>query len=529
MMSFSYGFNLYRLTAMLVFLIQAAGIYAAPVHAVDPISFTFKLNPVAEKSQSFYDVRVRLNMDKEWHVAHPDNPPRESIPPQIIWKNSHNIKNVQIIWPADKRALEDGSIVRLRVYPKRLDKPVGVVLNISFSVCGVQCRYFDEKIAAYLPTFVDYIAGDVDAVSHLPRSQSPERSLLFILLAAFLGGLILNFMPCVLPVLSLKLMSFTRGDLTLIQVRRKTLMTFLGIMSSFILLATVVVMLRGVGVLVGWGMHFQQPLFIAFMMGILALFGVNLLGFFEFYTPQIGTAAVKCPQESAWYDFWLGALATLLATPCSAPFLGTAVGYALTHDLFTVYSVFLMLGAGFGLPYIIIIFYPRLHCLLPRPGLWMERLRTVLGICLLATATWLGVILVQEVSTSPKSSQHALLIDKEKRVYKFTPTLLDALVNQGETVFVDITAKWCVTCLANKQLVLSRADLARKFKRQKIITLVGDWTTPSPQITKFINANGRYGIPYNGFYSKRCPKGELLPEVLTKEMIEERLAQCATR
>lgn len=499
---------------------------ASNVKNIDPLSFTFKLRPAVQEATDHYDVVLRFNMENGWRVAHPKTTNPEGVPPQISWGESKNVKAVNIYWPKKVAKLRDGSEVLLRVKSQDATKPVSLVLRIAFSVCNVECRYFDEKIAADLPTLINYQEGDTKIAQRQKILKAfPEYPIVVIFIAAFLGGLILNFMPCVLPVLSLKLMAFTRQDLSILEIRRKTFMTFIGILFSFWLLATCVVILRSFGVLVGWGMHFQQPVFIGFMMLVLTVFGLNMLGFFEVHIPRLMNLNVQCSRDSIWSDFWLGALATLMATPCSAPFLGTAVGYALTHDIVAIYTVFTVLGLGFGFPYLLIIFYPGVHSLLPKPGPWMQKLRNLLGLGLIVTAVWLGAILFQELS-SQVIDPSRVVINKKRREYRFSPQLLQKLINEDKLVFVDITARWCVTCIANKQLVLTKKALRDVFKKEQVFVLVGDWTTPSSEITRFINSHGRYGIPFNGFFSKKCAGGKLLPEVLTHDRVVQALKSC---
>ena len=238
----------------------------------------------------------------------------------------------------------------------------------------------------------------------LPSSTAPAvdpLTLLGILGLAVLGGLILNLMPCVLPVLSIKLLSIAeQGGRARRDIRASFLASAAGILFSFLVLATAAVGLKAGGMAVGWGIQFQQPLFLSAMALVMALFAYNLMGFFEVPLPAfLGRLGAGGPDKGLWGNFGTGALATLLATPCSAPFLGTSVGFALSRGALEIYLIFAALGIGLALPYLLVAAAPRLAAWLPRPGPWMITLRRVLGLLLAATAVWLLTVLAVQVGT----------------------------------------------------------------------------------------------------------------------------------
>ncbi|USO01120.1 MAG: thioredoxin family protein [Alphaproteobacteria bacterium] len=514
------------LVGWLVFLSAASvPLVAKPV---DPVSFTLQLIPAHSPTQEYLDVKLVFHIESGWKILHPDGQAVDGIAPRITTDQGKNIRDLTITWPQSKRPLRDGASVTMRVYPHDSKIPVDFIMRIVFSICREECRFFDEKLATLLPSLQDYQRG-ITSLPPVPLKEvmpSVGGSIGIILLMALLGGFILNFMPCVLPVLSLKLMALTKGDFSRESVVRKSLATFAGLMVSFWLLAVAVIFLRKFGVHVGWGMHFQQPVFVGIMMIVLIIFSLNMFGVFEFRLPLFMGINFSRFRDTLWRDFGLGFLATVLATPCSAPFLGTAVGYALTHDAATIVAVFTFLGVGFGIPYLVIILKPTLYHYLPRPGPWMQRLRIILGASLLVTVIWLSTVLVGEIQTENTHSGESTVIDAKKRIHIFSQILLDTLIAEGKTVFVDITARWCVTCIANKKFILSDSRLIQDFKDQQVFILQGDWTRPSSEITRFINNHGRYGIPFNAIYSPKCPHGYVFPEVLTVEAIRSRVKMC---
>jgi len=395
-----------------------------------------------------------------------------------------------------------------------------------------------------------------------------------ILLVALLGGMILNLMPCVLPVLSLKLMAVVGhggGD------RRAVRIGFLasagGILASFLLLALGALALRQAGMAVGWGIQFQQPVFIAGMAAILVLFACNMMGWFEFAGPRwaFDAAETEAASHGVLGHFLTGALATLLATPCSAPFLGTAVGFALSRGPLEIVAVFLALGIGLAAPYLLIAGFPALATRLPRPGRWMLHLRRVLGLALALTALWLIVVLAAQRGVAAAGAVGALLVllalsfalserlpqllrraapaavalfvaatvalaaywpggpggeavaAKDDYWIRFDEPEIAGRVAKGEVVFVDVTADWCITCQANKTLVLKRGAVAERLGGGSVVAMRADWTRPDPAISRYLAKFGRYGIPFNIVYGPGAAEGIPLPELLTSDVVLEAL------
>ncbi|WP_413204802.1 protein-disulfide reductase DsbD family protein [Rhodospirillum sp. A1_3_36] len=399
---------------------------------------------------------------------------------------------------------------------------------------------------------------------------------------ALVGGLILNLMPCVLPVLSLKILGLVgHGGGAPRRARLSFLATSAGILASFLALAGAAIALKSMGAAVGWGIQFQHPLFLTGMVILLTLFAANLWGLFEIPLPGIlsnlGGQGAEGGGGSLVGAFATGAFATLLATPCSAPFLGTAVGFALAGGSADTLGIFSGLGLGMALPYLVVAAFPRLATRLPRPGAWMVKLRWVLGLALGGTAVWLLTVFAVQVGW-----QSALAVGLAMAV---TVTLLalgaraptirklalggiaflfagsaalalrpppppsaavgsDAqtasiwqpwsaedttrLVAEGKTVFVDVTADWCVTCLVNKAAVLDRGPVAALLAGENVVALRADWTRPDPAIAAYLASFGRYGIPFNAVYGPHAPNGIALPELLTDGAVMEAVERASS-
>jgi suppressor for copper-sensitivity B len=390
------------------------------------------------------------------------------------------------------------------------------------------------------------------------------------LLAALLGGLILNLMPCVLPVLSLKLLAFVgHGGAAISQVRLSFLASTAGVLASFLILAAAVAVLRAAGIAVGWGLQFQQPHFLAGMALMLTLFAGNLWGWFELPLPGFAGRLAQATdrRHGLLYDFLAGGLATLLATPCTAPFLTTAVGFALAGGTADIFVIFLALGLGLAAPYLLVAAWPGLASHLPRPGRWMLVLKRLLGLAMAATALWLLYALAGQVGRTASLATAAALVavglllalrQLQPRLRRtglvvasvlamlaplllagapqptapadgawrtFSDKALAQLIGQGKVVLVDVTADWCINCQVNKALVLDRGWAAEALTAGKIVGLKADWTRPDPAIGHYLASFGRYGIPFNAVYGPRAQQGLPLPPVLSESALREAVSR----
>lgn len=406
--------------------------------------------------------------------------------------------------------------------------------------------------------------------------QAAEQSLLWILGLALLGGLVLNLMPCVLPVLSLKLMSLvSHGNSPPGALRISFLATAAGILFSFLLLAGGTIALKSAGAAVGWGIQFQQPLFLAAMAVVVTLFAANLFGFFEILLPgSLADQATRTTGRGLAGAFATGAFATLLATPCSAPFLGTAVGFALSRGAVEILLIFIALGIGLALPYLAVAAWPRLARALPRPGRWMVWLRLLLGLALVGTALWLLSVLAVQISITAAVLLGGLLTlllallayrrfgkpprgavaglasltvvaalgvaafaapsDERSRVQEsrwqpFEQERIAEAVAAGQTVLVDVTADWCITCQVNKARVLESETIEALLEDSALTALRADWTRPDAAIADYLAGHGRYGIPFNVVYGPAAPEGILLPELLSVDAVRAAVEEAGDR
>ena len=411
------------------------------------------------------------------------------------------------------------------------------------------------------------------------QTRPPETGLhwVYMLSLALLGGFILNLMPCVLPVLSLKIIGLVQINPEKNHSKRGHMIaTAAGILFTFWLFALVAWILRQASIQVGWGMQFHSPLFAGGMMVALSIFIAHLLGLFSFRLPAFlgKTGTLRTDYAGS---FLTGVTATLLATPCTAPFLGTAIGFALTGNALDIAMIFTGLGLGMALPYLIIaLFWPANSSaksdvrILPKPGPWLAYIKPVMSLPLFGTMLWLCWVLSGQVGTdkaliilvacltgllllagnrlvsapalnpagwvvlagaliltgwADRQAIAASALEDDLPFQAFEPDRIPQLVEEGKTVFVDITAKWCLTCQWNKNTVLLRDPVRSRLMSENIVLMQGDWTLPDPEIADYLNGFGRFGIPFNAVYSRATPHGHPLPELLSPDNVLGHLSE----
>lgn len=423
-------------------------------------------------------------------------------------------------------------------------------------------------------------ASHAFAIEAMPSAGSAAgeggMTLLYAVISALIAGVILNLMPCVFPVLSIKILHLTEHrDETPRRVRWHGMAYALGVLACFTMLAGVLHGLRAAGAEIGWGFQLQSPLVVASLAFILFALGLSLSGILTIGTSLTRVGGSRLLQQGGLSgSFFAGVLATVVATPCTAPFMGASIGFALTQPFVVGLAVFLALGLGLALPFLILAFVPGLQRLLPRPGRWMETLKQFLAFPLYATVAWLiwvlsfqvgatgllaalvALVLIAFGAWAYNSSQGlgnvwarafqgvaavsvigaialALLIGQTRPTLTnaevtsnagaetFTDQKLNALLASGEPVFVNMTAAWCITCLVNERTALSTAAVREAFASKRITYLKGDWTNRNPEITRLLAKFGRSGVPLYVLYRGGDNEPVLLPQILTQSLVLE--------
>jgi thiol:disulfide interchange protein DsbD len=419
--------------------------------------------------------------------------------------------------------------------------------------------------------------------------KPPEKYGLFfylkILVFALLGGLLLNIMPCVLPVLSIKALHLVKlGNGSSKSIRINGLAYTAGIIFSMLLLGASTAALKALGSAAGWGFQFQNPVFTAAVISAVFVFALSMFGVFTISISISGKKLTSASGNAYGASFISGIFAVVLATPCSAPFLGTAAGFALAADTAMIILVFVFIGLGLSLPFLLFAFFPGLTAFLPKPGNWMETLKKAMGFILIGTALWLmniylhqtggtglfrltvflGLLsflfwLYAEIHKKLESAKTSLLLffmliisvlvlwltvpglnrkaessfytdrlrDKQEILFMETEpfSLKKALEyqNSGRTVFIDLYARWCLTCAFNEKTVIFTEQTKKLFEKNSIIFMRGDYTLQDPEIESWIKSMGRAGVPVYAFYFPGRDRALLLPELITYAMLEKAL------
>jgi thiol:disulfide interchange protein DsbD len=449
---------------------------------------------------------------------------------------------------------------------------------------GTQTDSVPIEIAA------DFSGAGADQVKAGPRfapvtktNQEPEHSLPTLLLFAVLGGLILNLMPCVFPVLSIKALSvMEQAQKHPAAVRAKGLVFAAGVIVSMLCLAGVLLALRAGGEQLGWGFQLQSPLFVTLLVYLLLAVGLNLSGVFEVGGGLAGVGDNLTQGDSYSASFFTGVLATLVATPCSAPFMAPAVGAALTQAPINALCIFAALGVGISLPFVLLSFAPWMRRVLPKPGAWMDTLKQVFAFPVYATAAWLLWVVAQETSpfglgaalagsilialaawsfqksrstagggrvtviaTAVISLLLAIILPvrfadvaaaapggtaqagpKLDEWQPYSAAKVAELSAAGRPLLVNFTASWCLTCLVNERNAFADAAVQEIFRDKRVALMKGDWTNRDPAITKALAAFGRAGVPLYVVYNSKPGSTEplVLPQLLTAGAIQSAFA-----
>jgi cytochrome c biogenesis protein CcdA len=511
-----------------------------------------------------FTVAVKLIHAPGWHTYYKE-PGDSGLPTKIDWVLPEGFSAGEILWPVPKRIElpplvnfgyegEAALLVVLSPPAKLSGDRVTLGAKVSWLECREECIPGKAELSVVVPVGASAGAPTADMAEFFGRARgklvqrraiegaesgeiphpalsqeerekirlhSPQEereklpgegvtaagevSGLVSMAFAFLGGILLNVMPCVLPVLSIKVLGFIQAPREVI--RRHGLLYGAGVVLSFLALAGLLISLRAGGEKLGWGFQLQSPVFVGFLALLFLFLALNLWGAFE-----VGTSLTRLggllKESSDWNAFLSGVLAVFVATPCTAPFMGSALGVALTQPVPTALAIFASLGVGMAVPYVLLSFFPGAVRWLPKPGPWMARLKKILSLLLFGTFIWLAWVL-------------ALQLNGEKTT-TFSQARVEAILAEGRPVFVDFTAAWCITCQVNERTTLSTEKVKAAFRAHNVEVLVADWTNRDPHITTALEQFGRNGVPlYILYWPGRDPV--ILPTVLTPDIVVNEL------
>jgi thiol:disulfide interchange protein DsbD len=463
------------------------------------------------------------------------------------------------------------------------EAPESVNKTLNFNIIGITNP--DTPVSSDETVISDSAAAGTadDTAEPVTESSSGSANVWKFLLMAFLGGVILNIMPCVLPVLSIKAMSIVKQAHEDKKVIMKHSFAYTGgILVSFLILASVIIALKLAGESVGWGFQFQNTAFVMVLTSMIFVFALSLFDVFIITPPGMNKATQASAKGGFGGSFFSGIFAVLLATPCSAPMLGTALGFAFAQPPLLILFFFLLIGLGLALPFILLGFNPKLMKVIPKPGEWMNIFKEVMGFLLLGTTVWLLHVVYQQNgggyllnvliylvflgfatwlygrfvrlehsrftqwlftilavviifasvwfflpyndTTAQQNTENTVNEQGFEGWLKFSPTLVEELLAKEQPVFIDFGAKWCMTCLSNEKTVIKTDEMKAAFAEKKVTLVRGDFTKKNPEMQEFMKKFGRAGVP---FYVLYVPGKEpvLFPEIITVSMVKKALEQ----
>lgn len=622
-----------RLMTLVLALTAVFIVFARSASAEDAVYVTPHLisdSSAVVAGQSF-KLGVHLDMAQGWHTYYKE-PGDAGMKTSIDWQLPPGFKVSELIWQKPEKFVEAGIttygyhdkalLAAVVTAPARLT--VGDKLDFKAKVKWLSCKEiclpgkgevelhlpvstssspsaeaqeFEQLGAGFNGSVKDIGSADesstrskeisvLDSDYKIDGGAAADSASLFTYLGfALIGGLILNIMPCVLPVIAIKVMSFLeQAQDSPARVRLLGLTFSAGIISSFLVLALVVIALKAGGQSIGWGFQFQYPGFLIVMCAVVLLMSLSFFGLF-YVNITVGQGEIdKLSQGEGFVGtFFKGVLATVLSTPCTAPLLAPALGFAFAEPAYIVLSIFFAAGLGMSLPYLLLTLNPAWLQKLPKPGAWMEKFKQSMGFILLATMVWLDYVLTRQVGAEPASFINYWLVtlafsawivasftdltstsQKKMKVYAiaalvlgasswffifaqpqvmaslnpssrsektvttsgesfgwqpFSVSELNAQLSANKTVLLDFTADWCQTCQVNEKTVLSNSAVQEKLKELNVVTMKADWTRQDPDITKLLSKFGRAGVPLYVIF----PAGKADSPIVLPEVITVQL------
>lgn len=557
-----------------------------------------KISLLSEKEGvSFEDPQtfaIHFELEPGWHI-YSKNPGPTGYPPQADFSQTIGGQFSELDFPEPekiktKNQISFGYEKAVTLFTKftpneelKKNKDLNVILHLKWLICKTECVPEKGVLTLNLPIVTSkQLITYSSTHSELFKKSTPSKleisqkdvipmnsssPLWLMIIFSFLGGILLNFMPCVLPVLSLKILSLLKEK----QAKKKAIAYTAGVLISFLILAAIIVFVKSTGSSIGWGFQLQNPYFIFFLTLLFFILGLNLLGFFEWSGSFMGVGHSLANKEGLWGSFFTGVLTTIAATPCSAPFMGTALGFALSQNAFIIFIIFISLGLGLSLPFLLVSFIPAFSRLLPKPGNWMNSFKEFLAFPLFITSLWLMTILFAQTNfkviffllecafsivfwiwfskKTPKfkwvlafvilclfvvenKKNHLTSFTSDKKISdsnelkkpwkKWSRALMNEAIESGKTVFIDTTAEWCVACKANESAVFSNEKIISLLSEENTVALVADWTNGEEDVTQLLEENGRNSVPAYFLFKNKNKTPKILPQVFTvDQFIEE--------
>ena len=510
---------------------------------------------------------------------------QQRLPQPVPWPNRIHVEDNEIDLRIQVAEHDAGQIEDVYFFPARYgiaEHAAQQISSVDDQTLSINMRRGDLK-AQPLQSLQGVLVlserlpdATITRAFEINSTAAASQNVWLILSFALLGGLLLNIMPCVFPILSLKALSIVQTAAhSAAMARRNGYVFTLGVLLCFAIIAGTLLILRSGGEAIGWGFQLQSPVFVLTLAWLIFAMGLQFSGVWSFGESWMGIGHNMTTQRSTLGAFVTGVLAVIVATPCTAPFMGTALGYALSQPAWIALMIFLCLGLGMALPWLLISLWPGLSTYLPKPGAWMERVKQVLAFPLYATAAWLLWVLAQQVNQQSllyallslvlialglwfwqntrraskawrRSAVMALLlliglmstllwkleaavaipVSAQQNWEPYDADTLARFRAEGKAVLVNFTAAWCISCLVNEKVVLSSDEIKTELRDKSIVYMKGDWTSRDPAITRVLEQYGRSGVPlYLYFPSDPQREVAVLPNILTRGIVLQALKE----
>ena len=528
-----------------------------------------------EISHTFHKVLINLVIENDRYI-YSNKKGDIGYPFRLEITKATNLSSYQVYFPEPiKLALnttnqdyayifKGNTQIEIDLEPIDPNESIEVQFNLEYGSCNHICAIFNEQIHYTINPTIN------------AKPSNSFKELILMVFFAIIGGFILNFMPCVLPVLSIKILSIIKSKkLDHYIMKRELFFTVNGIISTFFSLAIIIIILKYLGQTVGWGMHFHEPIFLMTLIIILMIFTNHLWNEFD--------SNIKLPFNflnklfhlseknlTCISNFFAGVLTTLLATPCLAPFISTSVAFAITKKPLTIFLIYGSIGLGMALPYILMIVAPQLLKLFPKPGKWMIVFKKVMALSLLGTAFWLLYVLFYQLTVKSfllfitiiiVSKTILLYLAKKKKRLLFAiaslaalaiilpfytnkfehqkdlvldslwipynGTKLEEFLQQNNIVLLNVTASWCINCHYNKYFVFEQKNILEFLQQKQVILMKADYTKKSKEIAQLLKKYNRPGIPLDIIYCPNHLEGLILPEILSTKDVVDAIKSCS--
>ncbi len=470
---------------------------------------------------SVLEVLIRFDIADGWHIFAP-YVQEFGEPLSVTWNSKNDLQILEESYSQTQRFNQDDfsydGYENVAFYKTTLN----IKSNIQYLLANIRWQACAEECVPSNKTIKITLSDDDKFDEKLKRAEEyfgileydKKANFVTIILMAFIGGIVLNLMPCIFPILGIKIIALSQ--LAENTRKKEALLYGAGVVFSMIIVAGLLFIIRLNNPLVGWGFQLQSLWFVSFLLILFIVMSLLMLDVISFNNGWGGKLACFQTQNSNLNAFMTGLLAVLVATPCTAPFMGAAIGYALLSPIYVYFPIFLFLGLGYALPFVLLAWYPCfIKKILPKPGKWMIVLKKIMSIPLFLTCIWLLWLLITQLGfiTSGKNLQWQ----------RYTPSKVEQAIKNNRPVFIDFTANWCITCLVNKKTTLQSDKLAELVKEKNILLLRADATNHSDIVAKGLQQYGRMSVPLYIYYDGKSDDYLILPQILTSGILDEYL------